>query len=692
MVINRLKNPKTWFIILILAVVYAFAYFFGFGYISLGGMSITVLHIPVILVTLFLGLPEGLVVALFFGISSMLTAGLKSPDSIDFLFRNPLLSILPRLMIPIFVWLVSKALRRRIDDNTYLASYIYKLFPAFCGAFSNTVFVVLALVILYPDAIGVGGGISASATIIASLLEANVVCEILLVLLASFIVNFIYNIYQAKRKDKTIEESNDKENKPIRKTFQKWLFLINTLSFFIIFYFLYSLLSYQNMTGFKRLAEEKVKGVSKVIRIYGLSINDEDLTLGERGFALIIEGNKIVRCGKKELEGTEVDREKDKLKSDDRSVRETVRSTEGYYNGIYGVYASKDVNGKTVAAFIPSSEIYAGRNQILSILLLGLTIVFIIFYFVITHLVQKRVVQKIEIINDSLAEIQSGNLNKRVNVIGNTEFEELSQGINDTVAALKNTMDEIEDKNRQEKEFAREIQHSALPNPEYFQNDNKEYSVWGTMDTAEEVGGDFFDFYVLEDGKIGVIIADVSGKGVPAALFMMTAKTMLKDLILSGKSPAEALQAANAVLGENNENGMFVTAWLGILDYQNGTLEFSNAGHNPPLLKKKGCKPVYMDYKTYSRSLMLAFMPDTKYENNKIDFDKDDILFLYTDGVTEARNSDKEFYGEERLLECMEKHSAEAVNEILDSIRSEVAVFVGDEKQFDDITMVVLKR
>ncbi|SNU08614.1 Serine phosphatase RsbU, regulator of sigma subunit [Lachnospiraceae bacterium] len=687
----RLKDPKTWLIILILAVLYISTYFFDFGYFDLGDMSITILHIPVILVTLFMGLPEGIIVSLFFGFSSMMAAGNTNPDSIDYLFRNPLLSVLPRLMIPILVWLVNRALSRRIDDNTYLASYIYKLFPAFCGSFFNTFFVVLALIILYPDKLNIGGGISATTTIIASLLETNVTFEIALVLLSTFVVNYIYNVVKAKKKEKNNEEDELKENKPIRKTFQKWLFLINNISFFVILYFLYSLLSYQNMAGFKRITEEKVYGVSKVLSIADATIDDDDLIFADHGYVIIIEDNKIVRCGNKDLEGEEIDEDNNDFKPDN-NIGDTILSKEGYYNGIYGVCASKYVDGKIVAAFISSSEIYAGRNQILAILLIGLSFVFIIFYFVITFLVQRRVVNRIEIINDSLAEIRGGNLDEVVNVTGNTEFEELSQGINDTVTALKNTMDEIEEKNHQEKEFAREIQLSALPNPEYFQNENREYSVWGTMDTAEEVGGDFFDFYLLEDGRIGVIIADVSGKGVPAALFMMTAKTMIKDLILSGKSPAEALQHANAELGENNENGMFVTAWLGILDYQKGTLEFSNAGHNPPLLKKKGCDPVYMDYKTYSRSIMLAFMPDTKYENNIIDFDKEDILFLYTDGVTEARNAEKEFFGEERLKECLKKHSAEEVKKILTSIRSEVEVFVDGEKQFDDITMVVLKR
>lgn len=682
--LKRFKSKTTWIILLILAMAYALAYCCDLGYIQYGDTSITFLHIPVIITTLFLGLPEGLIVASFFGLSSLLTATHVEPDTIDHLFSNPLVSVLPRLMIPVVVWYVYQTLSKKIDDNTYTANFICKIFPALCGVFSNTVFVVLFLAILYPSRIGTGDRFSALTSIMASLLAGNVRYEIILVLLFTVLADIIYIIL--KKRGWTAE------NKPIQKTFQKWLFLISMITFFVTFRFLYGLLSYLNLSGYMKLVQDKAHSLARLVVTSEEYLSADDLYFGEFGYTVIVDtNNKIISSGNKELEGKEFNLPKnDEIEKID--FEHVVELTLGDFYGTEGLFAGEYANEKIVLAFIPTNEIYIMRNRMMTLLLFGLLILFMILYFMITYLVRNRVVKNIELINDSLTKIRGGDLNEVVDVTGNTEFEELSQGINDTVAALKNTMKEIEEKNQQEMEFAREIQISALPNPDYFGNEEKDYSVWGTMDTAEDVGGDFFDLYLLEDGKIGVVIADVSGKGVPAAMFMMTAKTMLKDMILSGKSPADVLRLANNELARNNDYGMFVTAWLGILDYRNGTLEFANAGHNPPLLKKKGAAPIYMDYKTYKRSLMLAFMPDTEYENNLISFDSEDMLFLYTDGITEARNAEKEFYGEDRLLECMEKHSAEDVHVFLDSIRTDVEGFVGDAEQFDDMTMLVIKR
>lgn len=172
---------------------------------------------------------------------------------------------------------------------------------------------------------------------------------------------------------------------------------------------------------------------------------------------------------------------------------------------------------------------------------------------------------------------------------------------------------------------------------------------------------------------------------------MMTAKTLLKNFVLNGKSPAEALELANMQLCENNETGMFVTVWLGILDYSAGTLTFANAGHNPPLLKKAGEPFVYMDHKTYKRSIMLGMREGIRYRNNQITFTRGDMLYLYTDGVTEANNEKEESYGEDRLLHCMEENYDQAPEQLVQTIRKDIDRFAGKAEQFDDITMVALK-
>ncbi|SEP83447.1 Serine phosphatase RsbU, regulator of sigma subunit [Lachnospiraceae bacterium NE2001] len=682
---DRFKEKKTWIVLGLLALFYILSYFWGFGYLTYNDTSITCLHIPVILVTLLMGLPEGFIVALFFGLSSMFSAALQPADSIDYLFRNPALSVIPRLMIPFVVWGVNRLIRSRIDDGTKSANYICVAFAGLGGVLSNTVSVVFALIILYPGNIGINDGFSAGVTIVSSILGANILCEVFLTLFATHLIYYI--IEKLTMKDYT----ENKVSKSIKKTFQKWLLMINSLFFVVTFFFLYVLLTYDNSMGYINLLEEKVNATAGLIQNSENVIEDEGLIVGDHGFVIVCKDNMVVRCGNTDLVGKNFDETGFVVNSYEVDDPEEVNPFMAKYNGISGVLSKRVAGEYVVGAFLPLAEVYATRNQIITVLLCGLVVLYLILYYAVTYLIQNRVVNRIRNINKSLASIRRGNLDEVVDVGGNVEFEKLSNGINATVSALKDTMNKIEEKTRQEKEFARDIQYAALPNPELFQPEGGAYSIWATMDTAEEVGGDFFDIYKLDDGRLGMVVADVSGKGVPAALFMMTSKTILKDLILSGKSPAEALEKANAQLGENNEKGMFVTTWLGIYDPAKHTLEFANAGHNPPVLKRAGQSAEYMDYKKYNRSLMLGFIPGTTYKDDKIDFNPGDMLYLYTDGVTEARNADKEFYGEARLLECITAHSEENPKELLASIKADVDTFVNGAEQSDDITMVALK-
>jgi serine phosphatase RsbU (regulator of sigma subunit) len=360
-------------------------------------------------------------------------------------------------------------------------------------------------------------------------------------------------------------------------------------------------------------------------------------------------------------------------------------------NGVSGACMIEPAGAYAVIVFLPDGEIYAERNKMTVLLLGGLLCLFLLMYVNISSLVQKSVVHKIQNVNESLLQIQNGNLEEKVSVASNTEFVELSDGINATVNALKETIKEVAERMNQEMEFARQIQQSVLPVAEHVQPKNNEYEILGTMDAAKEVGGDFFDYFLIGDNRLAVVIADVSGKGVPAALFMMTAKTLIKNFVLGGKSPAEALELANIQLCENNEAGMFVTVWLGILDYSTCELEFANAGHNPPLLKKGSAPFVYMDHKTYKRSIVLGVSEAAHYTNNRLPFTKGDILYLYTDGVTEADNVKKELYGEERLKNCMENNYELPPKDLLRKIREDIDAFADEAEQFDDITMVVLK-
>ena len=206
------------------------------------------------------------------------------------------------------------------------------------------------------------------------------------------------------------------------------------------------------------------------------------------------------------------------------------------------------------------------------------------------------------------------------------------------------------------------------------------------MIAAKEVGGDFYDFYKLSDTTVAFLAADVSGKGIPAAMFMMTAKTIIKDLAESGMAVNDIFTKANEKLCENNESGMFVTAWMGILDLTTGNMQFANAGHNPPVLKRANGDFEYLKTRA---GFVLAGMEGVRYRVGELTLSPGDRLFLYTDGVPEATNTENKLYGEERLLEFMNKNSNVEAVELLPSLKANIDEFVGEAPQFDDITMLM---
>ena len=235
--------------------------------------------------------------------------------------------------------------------------------------------------------------------------------------------------------------------------------------------------------------------------------------------------------------------------------------------------------------------------------------------------------------------------------------------------------------------IAAKIQTGALPPaaPEF--ELHPEICLRGSMHTAKEVGGDFYDYFSIDDDRICFLIADVSGKGMPAALFMMTAKTMIKDYALTHDSTSEIFTAVNERLCENNEEGIFATAWIGILDTRTMTLQYTNAGHNYPVLLRHG-KPCELIEAVHG--LFLAGLEFTEYKQDEITLEAGDRLFLYTDGVTEAHDQTNALYGTERLLKVLEntKHSPE--EQVLQDILDDIGIFATGVPQFDDITMVVL--
>ena len=347
------------------------------------------------------------------------------------------------------------------------------------------------------------------------------------------------------------------------------------------------------------------------------------------------------------------------------------------------MYVFKFVEGYCIIAAMPEAEAVFMRDASLYTSIFMQVIIFATLFVFIYVLIKRVIINNLQKINDTLGRITKGDLNVTVNVRSSKEFSSLSDDINSTVSTLKRYIAEAAARIDKELEYAKQIQLSALPTN--FPTD-EDYGIYAQMIAAKEVGGDFYDFYKLDDRTVAFLAADVSGKGIPAAMFMMTAKTIIKDLAEGGMAVNDIFTKANEKLCENNESGMFVTAWMGILDLNTGNVQFANAGHNPPLLKRADGSFEYLKTRA---GFVLAGMEGVRYRMGEITLNEGDRLFLYTDGVPEATNADNKLYGEDRLLSFMNRNASMEATRLLPALKANIDEFVGEAPQFDDITMLM---
>ena len=347
------------------------------------------------------------------------------------------------------------------------------------------------------------------------------------------------------------------------------------------------------------------------------------------------------------------------------------------------IYVFSFVEGYCIIAAMPFAEAMLLRDASLYTSIFTLVLIFAALFVFIYFLIKKVIINNLQKINGTLSEITGGNLNVKVDVRSNAEFSSLSDDINSTVATLKRYIGEAAARIDKELEYAKQIQLSALPSnfP-----DTDDYGIYAQMIAAKEVGGDFYDFYTFDGNTVLFLAADVSGKGIPAAMFMMTAKTIIRELAERGLPVDEIFTFANEKLCENNESGMFVTAWLGKIDLSTGTLSFANAGHNPPVIVHADGKCEYLKSRT---GFVLAGMEGMKYRANEMTLNKGDRIFIYTDGVTEATDINEALYGEDRLLSYIDKNKEMKAENLLSGLKEDIDLFAGDAPQFDDITMLV---
>ena len=239
-----------------------------------------------------------------------------------------------------------------------------------------------------------------------------------------------------------------------------------------------------------------------------------------------------------------------------------------------------------------------------------------------------------------------------------------------------------------ELDMASKIQASQLPRLFPAFPNRKEFSLYASMTPAKEVGGDFYDFFMIDQDHIGLVMADVSGKGVPAALLMMVARVLIKSGLQNGKSPAEALESVNNQLCESNDAGFFVTMWVAVLEISTGKGVAANAGHEHPVLRRAGGS---YELVIYRHSMPVATMEGIPFRQHEFRLNPGDSVFVYTDGVAEATNGANELYGTDRMLNALNSEPDAQPGQILANVMNDINAFVDGAEQFDDITMLCFR-
>lgn len=347
------------------------------------------------------------------------------------------------------------------------------------------------------------------------------------------------------------------------------------------------------------------------------------------------------------------------------------------------------INREATAKF----EAGVGRTRTLGFVLLAAVLVISL---VAAYFSTKRMVKPIEQMTKS---IQSSSVSGKLFEMKdeyktNDEIELLAEAFAELSKKTKRYIKEITEITAEkerigaELSLANRIQSAMLPHIFPAFPDRAEFDIYASMDPAKEVGGDFYDYFLVDDDHLCMVIADVSGKGVPAALFMMASKIILQSCAMLGKTPAEILTMTNQAICSNNQEEMFVTVWVGILELSTGKLTAANAGHEYPVLKlPDGSFQLYKD----KHGFVIGGMDGMKYKEYALQLEPGAKLFLYTDGVPEATDANSVLFGTDRMLEALNTARDKTPEEILRTVRGAVDSFVQDAEQFDDLTMLCLE-
>ena len=336
-------------------------------------------------------------------------------------------------------------------------------------------------------------------------------------------------------------------------------------------------------------------------------------------------------------------------------------------------------------------------NNILMIMIVATVLLALLFVWIINRLVVKPInslsFAASSFVSDQQSEGETSAISQ-LKIRTSDEIQNLAESIQRMELDINQYINDLEsvtaEKERigAELDIAKHIQASMLPCLFPAFPDRTEFDIYATMDPAKEVGGDFYDFFMVDERHLAIVMADVSGKGVPAALFMVIGKTLIKDHTVPDRDLGKVFTEVNNLLCESNSEGLFITAFEAVLNLETGELTFVNAGHEMPFICKAGGE--FAPHKIRA-GFVLAGMEDMKYRAGSIMLDQGDKIFLYTDGVTEATNASNKLYGMDRLSLILNKVKGGTPNDILPAVKADIDTFVGEAPQFDDITMLCLE-
>lgn len=558
----------------------------------------------------------------------------------------------------------------------FLNIYIFKgkrpsVFYAFCMGALIEVFHMYVVLITHRDNMDMAYHVVQSCAIPMILFSAMGLAA------TAFLISLIFDPEYSPFGSKTPEKVT------VSQRFQVWLFAVTIMIFMVNASLDYTL---QTNASLQTSQKTMLLDASEIAETYnGLSPEEEDPVMiyhkvGKSGEFRIISDQGLT------VSGTDQDGISDTPPEilDMIATHKAGKFFTEEYSGSQMLCRIEVLDdGCRLLLMMPESEVYEARNIEAYENLLNDILIFAVIFILISLLVENIVVKNLHKVNTSLRKITDGDLDEKVEVYDSYEFASLSDDINLTVNALKGYIKAAEQRIEQELLLARTIQTSSLPKSFDFRHPG--FDVYAIMDPAREVGGDFYDYFFVDNDKVAFVIADVAGKGIPAALLMMRSKTTVRSLAETGKRITEVVKRTNEELCINNDACMFVTMWMGILNLRTGRMKCVNAGHEyPALMREGGSFELFRE----KHCPALGFREDIPYTHYEVDLSPGDIFFVYTDGIPEAVNGQMEQYGTERMLSVLNENRDAELQDMLSAVRTGIRDFSGDAEQFDDITML----